>query len=348
MPQIDYSEKFHFDDLIIKPTYSKLSSREEVNLVVDYETKFSNKKISGVPVISANMDTISGFEMAKALQAENMFCALHKYIHHQGSVWPNPEYQLSGLKKVQQFLEEPKGSNSFVTIGMAEEDLDILKTLKSSLSKVCIDVANGYMQKFLDFVAKVRDLYPDVIIMAGNVATPEGVEQLEKVGVDICKAGIANGGHCDTKNKAGVGYPQLSVCLDCSQACKELGILLCSDGGIKKPADICKGIAAGANFIMAGGIFGGYMECCGRWEYDRENKKNKMLMYGMSSKTANFKYNGGMKSYRTSEGLESYVDYKGPVKELCQDIKGSLASCCTYTNNKCLQNLSENAILIRF
>ena len=210
-----------------------------------------------------------------------------------------------------------------------------------------IDVANGYMYDFLDAIKKVRDFCPDAIIMAGAVATPEGVENVIKAGADIAKCGIANGQVCATSNKAGIGYPQFSTALECGKAANELNALCCSDGSCKSPADFCKALAAGSHFVMAGSIFSAHDENEGEWELDKDGNRVKMKVYGMSSKTANDKYNGGLKDYRTSEGKEVWVSYRGSIINTIKDIKGGLASCCTYTNTLHLENLHKNAKFIQ-
>jgi GMP reductase len=189
---------------------------------------------------------------------------------------------------------------------------------------------------------EIREKYPDVIILAGNVVTKEGVSSIINAGADIVKGGIANGGFCETKLKAGVGYKQFSMIRECSPLANEMGALFCSDGGCKTPADICKALGGGSNFVMVGSLFAGYDQCDSEWT--TVDGQKKMLMYGMSSKIANDKYCGGLQSYRTSEGREGWVDYKGDVKELATDIKGSVASCCTYTDTKNLQDLRKNCV----
>lgn len=341
-------KKYHFDEVAIIPKPTELSTRSEVNLNVSYITKHSRRKISGVPVIVANMDTVGTIDMAKKLNKYNMFVALDKFIIESHII--------------NFFVYERKQSeHSFITSGV---DTDILDNIISAIKQlrldfkpnICLDVANGYMYSFLDTIKKVRDKYPESIIMAGNVCTPEGVENIIKAGADIVKAGIAQGGLCNTKTKAGINYPQFSVAQECGQAANELNALCCSDGGVKSPADICKALAAGSHFVMAGSIFMGYQECNAIWRLihtkkqtnnpDFENDKLEMLGYGMSSEVANKKYFGGLKFYRTSEGLEKWIRFKGDIEFLVQDIKGGLASCCTYTNTKNLENLKKNVEFI--
>lgn len=326
---IDRDPKLDFDDVLIKPKPSELKSRADVNLSVSYLGKHSNSVINGFPVILANMSCIATLKMAKSLYRHEFFVALHKFI---------------GEADLVDFFNEEHSKKSFYTLGM-NDDLDKLyRIVKKTqhLNKINLDVANGYMYNFLDYVKKVRQLYPNFIIMAGNVATPEGVENIIRAGADIAKCGIGNGNFCETRNKAGVGYKQFSVAHECGQAANELNALCCSDGGCKSPADICKALGAGSHFVMTGSLFAGCDECESEWK--EENGIKKMLMYGMSSKVANDKYCGGLKKYRAAEGREGWVDYKGPAEHIAVDIRGGVASCCTYTNTKNLENLKKNCI----
>lgn len=327
-------KKYHFDDVMIVPKPTQLSSRSQVKLDVSYVTKHSGRVISGFPMIVANMDTTGQIGVAKALYEHKTFVALHKYIN---------------INDVAKFIGSEFSRYSFFSMGITDKDFDNLKYLASVcklsgkiIPMINMDVANGYMYSFLDCVKQVRDLCPNSIIMAGTVCTPEGVENIVKAGADVARCGISNGAACDTANKAGIGYPQFSVARECGQAANELNALCCSDGGCKSPADVCKALAAGAHFVMAGTMFAGHDENEGEWQLDENGNKLRMKFYGMSSKTANEKYNGGLKEYRTSEGKEGWIDYKGPIVHTIQDLKGGLASCCTYTNTFQLENLHKN------
>lgn len=343
------NRKYHFHEVQITPHPTEITSRSEVNLEVKYVTKHSKRLISGVPVCVANLDTTGTLAMAKAASSEDLFCALHKHIKLD--------------EKLDKFLEFYQ-RHIFLSVGMGENEWDrfrhiYIRTENLNRQKpdfcLMLDVANGYMYSFLDTIKRYREGFPNMTICAGNVCTPEGVENIIKAGADIVKCGIASGGVCDTKNKAGVGCPQFSVAQECGQAANELEALCMSDGGVRTPADICKALAAGSHFVMAGSLFAGYDECEGEWEYELNyekgllsknpwsDKKKRLRFYGMSSKAANDKYNGGLKEYRASEGKEIWVDYKGPVSNLLQDIKGSLASCCSYCNTSHLENLKKNA-----
>lgn len=316
---------YNFSDVNIVPKHTELHSRSQPNLIVRYITKYSNKCFSGLPIIVSNMDYIGTVKMANALRPYNMWVALHKF------------------EKV-----ESVQSNAFITFGMSDNDREsILLLSKSDLGNmpICLDVANGYMYKFLDHIKYVRDLFPDNIIMAGNICTPEGAENIIRAGADIVKAGIGGGSFCLTRNKTGIGIKQFTVAQECGQAANELNALCCSDGGIRDVGDICKALAAGSHLVMAGGLFAGYDENDVEWEYpllSGQKEYKYMKFYGMSSRSANDKYFNGLKEYRTSEGHEEYIKYKGPISSLVQDIKGGMASCCTYTNTLNIENLKKN------
>lgn len=331
------NKKYHFHNVNIVPRPTEISSRSEVNLNVSYMTKYSHRLIEGVPVIAANMDTIGTAAMAETLNEHSMFTALSKFINYDKYIFE--EYDLI----------HSKYNRSFFTSGLDTEILEEIvnraqRNNSSYKPNICLDVANGYMYAFLDKIKEMRDKFPNAIIMAGNVCTPEGVENIIEAGADIVKAGIAQGGVCDTKNKAGIGYPQFSVAQECGQAANQMMALCCSDGGIKSPADICKALAAGSHFVMAGSIFAGYDECDAEWR--EVNNVKQMKLYGMSSEMANNKYFGGLKEYRTSEGIEKWIDYKGSAHSIAKDIKGGLTSCCSYCNTSYLEHLKKNAEFI--
>ena len=194
--------------------------------------------------------------------------------------------------------------------------------------------------------------------MAGNVCTPDMVSELIlHGGVDIVKIGIGPGSACTTRLKAGVGYPQLSAIAECSHAAHgirsgngRLG-LICADGGCRYPADVAKAYAAGADFVMLGGMIAGTDECEGEWEYDvnddGEEYKTHLTFYGMSSRKAQEKHGDSLRDYRSSEGRVLKVPYKGPVSDTIQDICGGVRSACAYTGATCLKDFSKTAKFVR-
>jgi len=234
-----------------------------------------------------------------------------------------------------------------VSSGTSEADWARLQAVLAAtpVDKICLDVANGYSQHFVDYVRKVRAAYPKSVILAGNVVTGEMTEELILSGADIVKVGIGPGSVCTTRKQTGVGYPQLSAVIECSDAAHGLKGLIISDGGITCPGDVAKAIGGGADFVMMGGMLAGHDESAGE-VIERAGQKRK-LFYGMSSDVAMKKYAGGVAEYRSSEGKCVEVDYKGPVEATVLDLLGGLRSACTYTGASELKEMSKRTTFIR-
>merc|ERR1712026_378295 len=209
---------------------------------------------------------------------------------------------------------------------------------------ICLDVANGYSQFFVDYVRKVRAAYPDHTIMAGNVVTGDMVEALIFAGADIVKVGIGPGSVCTTRKKTGVGYPQLSAVLECADNAHGLGAHIISDGGCTCPGDVAKAIGAGADFVMLGGMLAGHDQAGG--EIIEKDGKKRKLFYGMSSATAMKKHKGGVAEYRASEGKTVEVPYRGDVNTTMLDVLGGLRSACTYVGAGRIKEMSKRTTFI--
>ena len=198
---------------------------------------------------------------------------------------------------------------------------------------ICIDIANGYISNFVEFCSKVRNIFPNKIIVAGNVVSREMVEELILNGkVDMVKVGIGPGSACTTRLKTGVGMPQLSAIIECADAAHGVGGHIIADGGITCPGDMAKAFGAGGDFVMVGGQFAGHDENPGKIE-EINGEKYKMF-YGMSSDTAMNKHYGSMASYRSSEGRTIKMKYKGKLENTVLDYLGGLRSTCTHINAK--------------
>jgi GMP reductase len=194
---------------------------------------------------------------------------------------------------------------------MASKDFENLNNVCDAipeLSYICLDVANGYSEHFVNFIRKVREQFPSHTIFAGNVVTGEMVEELILAGADVVKVGIGPGSVCTTRRKAGVGYPQLSAVLECADAAHGLNGHVISDGGCSEPGDVAKAFGGGADFVMAGGMFAGHDQSGG--EIIEENGKKYKLFYGMSSDTAMKKHHGSVAEYRASEGKTIRIPYR--------------------------------------
>ena len=338
--RIEEDIKLDFKDVLIRPKRSTLSSRKEVDISREYKMRWSGKTFKGVPVIAANMDGVGTFEMAKAFikDGNGLTVALHKHY---------------ALEELVAFFDQHGGESVWYSIGFAKADQEKLENfLKTDIQKsgrgiqkLCVDVANGYSEYFVDYVKKIREIAPDLTIMAGNVVTGEMVEELILSGVDIVKVGIGPGSVCTTRKMTGVGYPQLSCVIECADAAHGLGGLICSDGGCTVPGDISKAFGGGADFVMLGGMLSGHDQA--EQDIIEENGKKYVRFYGMSSDTAMTKHKGGVAEYRASEGKTVKVPYRGPIENTLQDILGGIRSTCTYVGATRLKELSKRTTFIR-
>lgn len=338
--RIEESIKLDFKDVLIRPKRSTLASRREVDIARQFTFKWSGRPFNGVPVVAANMDGVGTFAMAKSFikNGNGLTVALSKH------------YDLKSLIK---FFEAHGGESVWYSIGIAEEDQEKLKAFLESdvhkngkgIDKLCIDVANGYSEGFVEFVKRTREQYPEMTIMAGNVVTGEMVEELLLSGADIVKVGIGPGSVCTTRSMTGVGYPQLSAIIECADAAHGLSGLICADGGCANPGDIAKAFGGGSDFVMLGGMLAGHDES--EEKIVKDNGDKYVVFYGMSSDTAMEKHKGGVAEYRASEGKTVKIPYKGPVAATLQDILGGLRSACTYVGARRLKELSKRTTFIR-
>lgn len=338
--KIEESIKLDFSDVLIKPKRSTLTSRKDADINRTFNFKYSSRSWTGIPVISSNMDTTGTFEIANVLSHYNIVTALHKH------------YSVDELYNYIMSRNLNYTNNSiFISVGIGDNDWQKYLDLSDKLSfhpNLCIDVANGYMEKFSEFCQKARSKIGDSsIIMAGNVVSAEMTEELVlNGGVDIVKVGIGSGAHCTTRIVAGVGYPQLSAVIECADAAHGLGGLICSDGGITNPGDMVKAFGAGADFVMVGSEFAGHDESGGEEVYDDGAIVGKVT-YGMSSSTAMKKHYGKVDEYRSSEGRTSVVPYRGPILGTLQYYLGGLRSGMSYVGAKALKELSKRTTFIR-
>ena len=332
--RIEDEIKLTFDDVLIRPKRSTLVSRSEVDLTRDFKFKYTSKTWSGVPIISANMDTTGTFETAKSLEKYGILTAIHKFY---------------SLKDWEDNLKNLNPKYVIVTVGSSDEEFNKAKNifkLNNELDFLCLDVANGYREDFLQAVAKFREAFPEKIIMAGNVATREMTEAIILAGADIVKVGIGPGSVCTTRKVAGVGYPQLSSISECADAAHGLGGHVISDGGCKFPGDVAKAFGAGSDFVMLGGMFAGHAESGGDLVTD-ENGQMYKDFYGMSSELAQQRYYGDLAEHRASEGKKVRLKYKGSIDITVQSILGGVRSACSYVGAKTLKDLPKCTTFIR-
>jgi len=333
--KIEEDVKLDFNDVLIRPKRSKMSSRSEVNIERTFNFPNSKQTWTGVPIIAANMDTVGTYEVYKELSKHHILTALHKF------------YDVDDFKNMDLNKEY-----FMLSTGINEKDFERLVRILNEVDVkfICIDVANGYMNRLCDFCKTVRELYPDKIIVAGNVVTREITEDLIlRGGVDIVKVGIGPGSACLTRTQTGVGMPQLSAIMECSDAAHGVSGYIIGDGGVTCPGDMSKGFCAGADFIMMGGQFAGHDENPGELVEEMVGNEKKLykLFYGMSSDTAMKKHYGKMDRYRSSEGRTIKLKYKGKLENTVLNYLGGVRSTCTYINAKNIKNMSKCCTFVR-
>ena len=335
MNKIEYGQKLDFSNVLIRPKRSTINSRSEVDLNRTFKFKYSSYDWTGVPIISANMDTTGTFQVHESLRKHNIITALHKFYNKNDYLQQNND----GTLDPDFFM---------VSTGIGEGSIEKLVEIQNVVpfKWICIDIANGYINKLVEFCKKVRSTFPEHRIIAGNVVTREMVEELILEGkVDGVKVGIGPGAACTTRIKTGVGMPQLSAIIECSDAAHGVGGLIIGDGGITCPGDMSKAFGGGADFVMVGSAFEGHDENPG--DVIEENSQKYKLFHGMSSKKAMETHYGKMAEYRSSEGRELKIKYKGPIVNTVTDYLGGLRSTCTYINAPTIKQMAKCTTFIQ-
>ena len=327
--------KLDYSDVLIRPKRSTLNSRSEVNLERTYWFEPTGRQWEGVPLMASNMDGVGNFSMAKALAKHKIMTVITKSHTHEE--WMSEE----------KFIEE-NADHICISSGTSEDDFTKLQKIIQDLPMIkfiCVDVANGYSEHFSQFCKKVREHFPDKILIAGNVVTREMTEELILNGVDIVKVGIGPGQMCLTRSQTGVGYPQLSAVSECADAAHGLGGRIIADGGCSTPGDIAKAFGGGADFVMLGSMFAATKE--GSDEVFEKDGKQYVKFYGMSSKTAQEKQGDVLSGYRASEGRTVEMPFRGSIDDIVQDILGGVRSTCSYVGARNLKELDRCVTFIR-
>ena len=362
--RIESDIKLDYASVLMRPKRSTLGSRKEVDLHRRFtyrhykpsepglNRRSEHGDFKGIPLMASNMDGVGTLDMADKLAKQRIFTCLVK------------TYTVTELVSYFDVEGNERSNNVAMSIGILDHDQqkfrDVYEQTGNKLKYVCIDVANGYSERFLDFISAFRKSYPEIVIIAGNVVTADQTQELILNGADIVKVGIGPGSVCTTRLKTGVGYPQLSAVMECADAAHGLGGHIIADGGCTCPGDVAKAFAGGADFVMLGGMLAGHNEGGGEVitkKYmtnemstgtTRKTEEKKFVQfYGMSSKTANEKHFSGLKDYRSSEGRTALVPYRGDVDTTIQDILGGIRSACTYVGANKLKRLSKCATFIQ-
>ena len=330
--------KLDYSDVLIRPKRSTLKTRSSVDIERRYQFRNSNREWTGVPLMAANMDTVGTFKMHSSLSQFHVVTCIAKAMN-DGDEWWKIAYQ-------------DKGRDYLGCLaGISEEEMNRVVEIWNStrMSFVGIDVANGYTIAVVDALKRLREKLPQTTIICGNVVTADMTAELILAGADIVKVGVGPGSVCTTRIKTGVGYPQLSAVIECADAAHGLGGHIIADGGCNNSGDIVKAFAAGADFVMIGGMLAGHDECAGDLVFEDDNPEPiGMQFYGMASETAMEKHGKLITNeYRGSEGKTVTVPYRGPVKPTIVDILSGIRSACTYVGANNLKQLSKCTTFVR-
>ena len=334
--RIESDLKLDYKDVLLKPKRSKLTSRKDVDMEREFKFLNSGKEFTGIPIIASSMDGVGTFSMAKILQNYKMLTVLRK--HYEPEDWDNAV--ASGLDL--NYVSICTGTNR-----IWDEDAPDFLTLKVVLEKypeipfITIDVANGYHENFVDFVAQMREEFPEQTIIAGNVITAEMTEELILRGADIVKCGIGPGSVCTTRLMTGVGIPQFSGIIECADAAHGVGGQVIADGGCVNPGDVAKAFGAGSDFVMLGGMLAGHEES------EINILDGKMEFYGMSSDRAMEIHGARKDGYRGAEGKEIKIPYKGKVEDTMTEIIGGVRSACTYIGATKIKDMPKCATFVQ-
>jgi len=318
---IEDSEYVTFDDVLIKPMFSTIKSRQEVDLSSDI-----GKTALKLPIFSSNMDTVTEIEMCLAMKSAGGVGVLHRFCSIEQNV------KMYTLKAA-------------VSCGLGEYELKrAIELQKVGAQLIFMDVAHGAMQTVIDQMALIRK-NTDLQVVVGNFASKESVDEFlnrSEFMPDAIKVGVGPGSACTTRIKTGIGVPQLSAILECIEAAK--GIPIIADGGMKTPGDIAKALAAGASAVMLGGMLSGTDETPGDAFLTSDGLYKTYR--GSASKEA-YQDQGKNDSWRAAEGESFSIPHKGSVKHILQDIEGGLRSAFTYVGAQNLRLFQSNSIFIK-
>jgi len=317
---------YTFDDVLLVPVRSSLSSRFDTDL----STLFTKNTKLKLPIVAANMDTISEKEMCIAMNRIGAVAILHRFM--------NPEEQVQHLKEVRQAVET-EGGIVAASVGVVEDAKERAKLLvEAGAGVLTVDIAHGHSDAMLEMIRYLKNEFKGVDIIGGNVATPQATLDLIEAGADAVKVGIGPGSMCTTRIITGVGVPQLTAVAACAAVGRNEGVPIIADGGIRTSGDAMKALCVGASSVMIGSMLAGSLESPG------ELVNGQKLYRGMASRSAQTSWRGGqLPEGMAPEGASSYVNCKGPVREIVMEMTGGIRSGMSYLNSRVLSDLQEFA-----
>src|SRR3989344_8266800 len=318
-------EYFTFDDVLLVPRRSRVFSRKDVSL----RSNFSRNIVLDLPIVSANMDTVTESKMAIAMAEAGGLGVIHRFL--------TIEKQAEEISKV-------KKQNLLVgaAIGVKDSIERAKAVIDAGADVLVVDIAHGHNERALETVKILKKKFPQIDIVGGNIATKEGVLDLIRAGADAVKIGIGPGAACTTRIVTGVGVPQLSAIIEAAKAAKKFNIPIVADGGIKNSGDMCKALAARASSVMIGNLFAGTEESPG--EHIMDEGLGYKLYRGMASSGVAVSNDG---FYRTPEGEAGKVVFRGKVEGVLNDFSSGLRSSMSYLGAVNLNEYKKNAEFIR-
>ena len=328
--EVDVREAVTYQDVLLVPQYSDIISRSEVNTksVLDSDLDIS----LDLPVISSPMDTISEEEMALAMSNNGGLSVIHRY---------NTIVEQAGI------IKNAKAMGASVVaaaVGVTDDFMGrAIAAVDAGASIICIDVAHGHHIMMKNALATLKDVLPSHIhIMAGNVATRDGFDDLVKWGADSIRCNIGGGSICTTRVQTGHGVPGLQTIFECARSEHAGKVKIIADGGIRNAGDIVKALAAGADFVMVGSLLSGTDQAPGKLVKTPDG--NFKQYRGMASRDAQMDWRGRSSS---PEGVSSMVPWKGDVNKILSELSGSIKSGLSYTGARNIQELKNKAKFIK-
>lgn len=321
MFKYDNKTALQFDDILLVPQYSNISSRSEIDI-----------DMSGLnlPIIAAPMDTVCEHKMASIMAENGGLGIIHRY-----------------MDKAEQLIEVQRAGGR---CGIAIASIDVFETqyindaLDLGVKYFCIDTANGHNKSAIEAVRFLRNMVPDYVhIIAGNVATAEGYKALANAGANSVRVGIGGGSVCTTRIVTGHGIPTLQSIIDCYEASTSMinPPLIIADGGIRNSGDIVKAFAAGADWVMLGSMLSATSATPGEIVVEGDHKYKRFR--GMASQEAQKDWRGYVS---VAEGASTLVKYKGDTQEIIDQIIGGIKSGCSYTGVDKLSDLRDSAMYV--
>ncbi len=317
-------KSYSFDDVALVPQFNNVPSRTQPQL----NTWLTKNVKMAIPLVCANMDTTIGEALGSVLVQNGSVPIMHRFTASQ-------EVQRDFVKKFAQ--------KTFISSGIGEDKFDFVSELLDlGALGVCIDVAHGHSDRMLDFIKELKKRHPDKEVIAGNVCTAMGYQDLVNAGADAVKVGVGPGAACTTRMVTGFGVPQFSAIYECAKIAEKLRVPLIADGGIRTSRDVVLALAAGASSVMIGKLFALTLESAAP---KRKTASGEMQakFRGQASQDFQDDYFGGLKSKTVAEGVDFWAGVPHSAQTLIDTLLGGLRSGMTYGGARSIKELQRKA-----